>query len=339
VKALVTGGGGFLGRRIVELLIADGHEVRFLARGSYPEVEKLGATGMQIDLRDRERLPEAVEGIDTIFHVAAKAGVWGPREEYLSINVDGTRNLLDAAESAGVARFIYTSTPSVVSYESPIENGPQTLPYAKSYKAFYPETKAEAERMVLQSNSRHLATVALRPHLIFGPGDPHLLPRFVEAALKGRLRIIGDGTNKVDFTYVDNAAWAHIDAAKALTDHEAACAGKAYFISNDEPVSLWGWFNHLLGTMDVPPIEKQLGHGTAKFLFGAIETAHKLLPLGEPTVTAFLADAMATAHWFDMQPAKDDLGYAVRVSMDEALQPTADYLREHTVVPFRSGQS
>lgn len=339
MKALVTGGGGFLGRRIVELLLDEGHDVRFLARGAYPEVEALGAKGMQVDLRDRDKVPEAVDGIDTIFHVAAKAGVWGPREEYFSINVDGTRNLLDAAESAGVSRFVYTSTPSVVSYAEPIENGPQDLPYARTYKTFYPETKAEAERMVLRSNSRHLATCALRPHLIIGPGDAHLLPRFVGAALKGRLRVIGDGTNKVDFTYVDNAAWAHIDAALALVDHEAPCAGKAYFISNDEPVSLWGWFNELLDELEVPRVEKQLGYGTAKFLFSVIEGAHKVLPLGEPTVTAFLADAMATSHWFDMQPAKEDFGYRTRVSMEEAMAPTVAYLKAHSVEPFRAGQT
>ena len=102
MKALVTGGGGFLGRRIVELLVERGDDVRFLARGSYPEVEALGAVGMQADLRNPGELVEAVDGIDTIFHVAAKAGAWGPREEYWSINVDGTRNLLDAAEKAGV---------------------------------------------------------------------------------------------------------------------------------------------------------------------------------------------------------------------------------------------
>jgi len=338
MKALVTGGGGFLGRRIVELLIEGGHDVRFLARGHYPQVEALGARGLQIDLADRDNLAVAVEGVDTIFHVAAKAGVWGDRDEFYKINVDGTRNLLDAAEQAGVQRLVYTSTPSVVSYESDIVNGAQDLPYAKSYKAWYPASKAEAERMVLRANSRHLATVSLRPHLIFGPCDPHLLPRFVTAALKGRLRIIGHGTNEVDFTYVDNAAWAHLDAAAALTSHEAACAGKAYFISNDEPVSLWGWFNELLAALDVPPVDKRIGHGAAKTLFTVIETAHRLLPLGEPTVTAFLADAMATSHWFDMEPAKRDFGYSIRVSMADALAPTAAYLREHTVEPFRAGQ-
>jgi nucleoside-diphosphate-sugar epimerase len=331
MKALVTGGGGFLGRRIVELLVAEGHQVRFLARGRYPAVEALGARGLQVDLRDRERLGEAVDGVDTVFHVAAKAGVWGPREEYHAINVEGTRHLLDAAEAAGVKRLIYTSTPSVVGYDRDIENGPQTLPYATSFKTAYPETKAEAERMVLRANSRHLATIALRPHLIFGPGDPHLLPRFIDAAKRGRLRVIGDGKNKVDFTYVDNAAWAHLDAAAALTGFEAPCAGKAYFVSNGEPVGLWDWFNDLLGRVDVPPIRGRISHGGAKALFGVIETVYRILPLGEPTVTSFLADALATSHWFDMEPARRDFGYRVRVSMADAMGPTVAFLRGEPV--------
>lgn len=336
MKAMVTGGGGFLGRRVVELLLAEGHEVHFLARGSYPEVEALGATGHRVDLRDRDALFDVLEGIDTVFHVASKAGAWGPRQEYFGINVDGTRNLLDAAEKAGAARFVYTSTPSVVSYDSDIENGGPDLPYASSYKTAYPESKAAAERMVLEANSRHLATVSLRPHLIFGPGDALLLPRFLTAALKGRLRQIGDGTNKVDFTYVDNAAWAHLDAAEALTDHEATCAGKAYFISNDEPVALWPWFNALLDDVGVPRVSKQLSYGTAKRVFGIIETIYKILPLGEPVVTAFLADAMATSHWFDMTPAKQDFGYHIRVTMADAQAPTAADLKTRVVEPFRA---
>ena len=290
--------------------------------------------GLQVDLQDGAGLAEAVEGVDTIFHVAAKAGVWGAREDYYGVNVTGTRHLLDAAEAAGVTRLVYTSTPSVVSYESDIENGAQDLPYAQTYAAHYPETKAEAERMVLSANSHHLATVSLRPHLIFGPGDPHLLPRFVEGALKGRLRIIGDGTNKVDFTYVDNVAWAHLDAADALTDHEVACAGKAYFISNGEPVELWTWFNELLTHLGEPKITKQLGHTTARRLFSAVEWVYRVLPLGEPLVTGFLADAMARHHWFDMQPARRDLNYTPRVTMADALEPTVAYLQKEVVEPF-----
>ena len=327
MKVLVTGGGGFLGKRLVELLLERGDEVRFLARGHYPEVEALGAVGFQADLRDAKSLVPALDGVDTVFHVASKAGVWGSYDDYYGINVTGTMNLLAEAENAGVARFVYTSTPSVVSYDSDIENGQQDLPYAESYPAHYPATKAEAERMVLEANSKHIATVALRPHLIFGPGDSHLLPRFVEGALKGRLRIIGDGANKVDFTYVDNAAWAHIDAALALVNPDAPCAGKAYFISNDEPVKLWVWFNELLDALGEKPLTRQLSHRTAKRLFRVVETVYRIFPLGEPLVTAFLADAMARSHWFDMSPAGRDFGYHARISMAEAMNPTVADLK------------
>ena len=335
MKALVTGGGGFLGKRLVELLIERGDEVRFLARGQYPEVEALGAQGFQVDIRDPKALVEPLEGIDTVFHVAAKAGVWGDYAEYYDINVQGTMNLLNAAENAGVKRFVYTSTPSVVSYLDDIENGAQDIPYAESYPAHYPATKAEAERMVLEANSKHIATVSLRPHLIFGPGDPHLLPRFVEGALKGRLRIIGDGANKVDFTYVDNAAWAHIDAALALVNPDAPCAGKAYFISNGEPVKLWVWFNQLLDALGEKPLTRQMSHGTAKRVFRWVERIYKILPLGEPLVTEFLADAMAKSHWYDMSPAGRDFGYHARVSMDQAMAPTVADLKARVVEPFR----
>jgi len=190
--------------------------------------------------------------------------------------------------------------------------------------------------MVLEANSKHISTVALRPHLIFGPGDPHLLPRFVEGALKGRLRIIGDGSNKVDFTYVDNAAWAHIDAALALVNPDAPCAGKAYFISNGEPVKLWVWFNELLDALGEKPLTRQMSHSTAKRLFRIVEKVYRILPLGEPLVTEFLADAMARSHWYDMSPAGRDFGYHARVSMEEAMAPTVSDLKHRVVEPFHA---
>ena len=185
MNALVTGGGGFLGRRIVELLLECGHDVRYLARSDYPEVRKLGAVGFTADIRDADSLVEPMRGVDTVFHVAAKAGAWGPRHEYHDINVHGTVNLLRAAQRAGVSRFIHTSTPSVVSWRQDIENGERNLPHARRHTAHYPSTKAEAERIVLAANAPTFGTVALRPHLIFGPGDPHLLPRFVTGAMRG----------------------------------------------------------------------------------------------------------------------------------------------------------
>jgi nucleoside-diphosphate-sugar epimerase len=329
MHAVVTGGGGFLGRRVVELLRERDDQVTFLARGRYPEVEATGAVGAQVDIRDAAGLTEVFRGADTVFHIAAKAGFWGKREDYWSTNVDGTRNVIDACEAAGVKRLIYTSTPSVIGYEHDTENGAQDLPYAERHESYYPESKAAAEKMVLEANSRHLATVALRPHLIFGQRDALLLPRVVSRARDGRLLRVGDGTNLVDFTHVDNAAWAHLDAADALTSDAAPCAGKAYFISNDEPVNLWGWTNELLEQIGVPPVQKGVSLGAARALGWLFETAYSVFPLsGEPRITRFLANGFAKHHWYDMGPAKRDLGYRVRVPMAEATAVTAAYLKQ-----------
>lgn len=328
MKALVTGGGGFLGRRVVELLRERGDDVSFLARGSYPEVEATGAKGLQIDLRDADAVKKAVDGVDVVFHVAAKAGFWGPLAEYRAVNVDGTRHLIDAMKGVGGGRLIYTSTPSVHGYDHDIENGGPDVPYAASYESPYPESKAEAERLVLASNGGGLATVALRPHLIFGPRDLNLLPRVVSRAKAGALPIVGTGKNTVDMTYVDNAAWAHLDAADAMRDAGAACAGKAYFISNDEPVVLWDWLGELFDRLDVPRPKRQLSLGTVRALGAMMEMAHTWLPLsGEPRMTRFLAAGLAYSHWYDMGPAKRDFGYRVRVGMAEGTTATVAWLR------------
>lgn len=327
MNALVTGGGGFLGRRIVELLLEQGHRVSILARGRYPEVEALGARGISADLCDRDALFKAVQGHDVVFHAAARAGFWGDLADYWGPNVEGTRHLLDAMEAHGVGRMIYTSTPSVVGYDHDVVNGKQDLPYAERHGSPYPESKAEAERMVLASNSKHVATVALRPHLIFGPRDTNLFPRVLERARDGKLPMIGDGTATVDYTYVDNAAWAHLDALDALTSHEAPCAGKAYFISNDEPVLLWDWFNQLLPRVGAPPITRQVSKATAQRIGGVMELAWRWLPLsGEPRMTRFMAAALSMSHWYDMTPAKRDFGYRIRVPMAEATERQVEWM-------------
>jgi nucleoside-diphosphate-sugar epimerase len=310
------------------LLRERGDEVVFLARGSYPEVEATGARGLQIDLRDGEKLKDAVVGVDVVFHVAAKAGHWGPIEDYRAVNVEGTRHLIDAMKAAGARRLVYTSTPSVHGYDHHIENGGSDVPYASSYESPYPQSKAEAEKLVLAANSAELATVALRPHLIFGPRDTNLLPRVIDRARSGRLPIVGDGTNKVDMTYVDNAAWAHLDAADALTSSTAACAGKAYFISNDEPVVLWSWLGDLFASVGVPRPTRKVSLGMVRAVGAMMELAYTILPLkGEPRMTRFLASGLAFSHWYDMTPAKRDFGYRVRVTMADATAATVDWLK------------
>jgi nucleoside-diphosphate-sugar epimerase len=326
MRALVTGGGGFLGRRIVELLRERGDDVVFLARGRYPEVEGTGARGLQVDLVDKEGVKRAVEGVDVVFHVAAKAGFWGPLSDYWGPNVDGTRNLIDAMEDQGVGRIVYTSTPSVVGYDHDVENGGMDLPYATVHRSPYPESKAAAERLVREANRPGLATVALRPHLIYGERDTNLIPRLVDRAKKGRLRRIGSGSPKVDLTYVDNAAWAHLDAADALARGQGG--GNAYFISDDHPVELWSWINDLLTELEIPSVHRGVPYGVARAAAAVVATAWSSFKMaGEPPLTPFLVDGLARSHWYDMAPAKRDLGYRIRVPPDEGVRRAVAALR------------
>jgi 2-alkyl-3-oxoalkanoate reductase len=332
-RVVVTGGGGFLGRRLVELLLERGDEVHFVARGKYPEVEALGAVGHSVDLRDAAALKPVIAGAAVVHHVASKAGYWGPYEEFRAINVDATQNVIDACLAGGVPRLVYTSTPSVIGYEREV-TGIESAPYPTRWESFYGETKALAEQRVLAANGEKLQTVSLRPHLIIGPRDNNLVPRVVERARQGRLRIVGDGTNVVDLTYVDNAAWSHVDAADALREPGAACAGKAYFISNDEPVVLWTWTNDFLERLGVPRVTKKVSLRAAERLGGVMEWAWRVLPLpGEPRMTRFLAVALARSHWYSMEPAKRDFGYRIRVPMAEATDRTVEWFRSSTRSP------
>ncbi len=331
MKALVTGGGGFLGRRLVELLLQQDEQVTVLARSRYPEVEALGARCVQADLRDKGKLVSAVQGHDLVFHVASLTGFWGKKgaNDYWAVNVDGTNNLLEVMEAVGVRRLVYTSTPSVVGYAHDVANGAQDLPYADPHQSIYPESKAAAEAEVLRANGPMLATVALRPHLIFGPGDNHLLPRLVQRGAAGKLPIIGDGSAKVDVTYIDNAAWAHLDAANALIAHTAPCAGKPYFIGNEAPVLLYDWINEILDGLGHPPLTKTLSRDTARRLAAVVEWMWDTLPVpGEPRLTPFLVDGLARDHWYDPAPARRDLGYHPRVEMPEAMKATITWLKQ-----------
>jgi 2-alkyl-3-oxoalkanoate reductase len=331
VKALVTGGGGFLGRRIVALLRARGDEVRFLARGRHPEVEATGATAVRGDVRDRDAMRRAVDGVDIVFHAAARVAPWGPADEFRSINIGGTRILLECMRAAGTPRLVHTSTPSVVGYETDIENGDGGLPRAGRHASVYAATKAQAEERVLAANGPGLATVALRPHAVFGPGDRLLLPRLVARARAGTLIRVGDGRNRVDLTYVDNAAWAHLDAGDALTSHAAACAGRAYFVSNDEPVVLWDWIAGVLLALGLPPVRRRVPLRVARALGWTLERTWAGLRLpGEPPLTRYLASALARSHWYSMDEAKRDLGYRVRIPMAEATGRTIASLRADT---------
>lgn len=319
MKVLVTGGGGFLGGAVVRRLLHRGDRVASFHRGLYPELTAVGVHCIRGDLANVKDVAQAVQGCDAVIQVAAKAGVWGPYEDYYRANVLGTRNIIEACRSAGVPRLVFTSSPSVV-FSGRDENGvDETAPYPASYLAHYPATKAEAERLVLAANGPNLATVALRPHLIWGPGDSHLLPRLADRAAAGKLRLVRR-ENLVDSTYIDNAAHAHELALDRLVDATSAPAGRAYFISNGEPRPMAALINELLATQGMPPITRTISPGMAYAAGAVLEFVHRLLPgLGEPPLTRFVARQLATAHWFDLSAAKRDLGYRPLVSHAEGL--------------------
>ncbi len=314
MKALVTGGGGFLGSRISRMLRERGDEVTVLGRSVYPQLETVGIRTIRGDVRDAAVVRAACQNVDTVFHCAAKAGVWGPRREYLSINVGGTRNVLDACRANGVSKLVYTSTPSVVFGKDDLCGVDESQPYPDGYLAAYPETKAAAERMVLAANGPHLATIALRPHLIWGPGDPHLIPRVLDRARRGRLVRVGDGRNLVDITYVENAALAHVLAADVLGPG-GRCAGKAYFLSQGEPVCLWSWIDTILAAAGLPRVTRSVSFRTAYLAGAAMEVLYRSLWLAtEPPMTRFVATQLAKAHYFNISAARVDIGEFVRVT-------------------------
>lgn len=327
MRALVTGGGGFLGSTLVRGLLDGGHEVTVLARGEYPELATRGARVLRGDIGEADAVSGAAKGCDTVFHVAARAGVWGPRADFERSNVTGTENVLAACQDRGVRRLVYTSSPSVVFDGRDHVDAGNDLPYPARFEAIYPETKARAERLVLAENGPALATISLRPHLIWGPGDPHLLPRLFAKGQAGRLRIVGGGANRVSLTYVDNAAAAHLQAAAALAPG-AAWAGKAYFVNDADPVVLWEWLNALFARLGIAPVTGRVPLWAARAAGATAEAAWSLLGLsGEPPMTRFVAQQLATTHTYDLAPARDAFGYAPVIAPEEALDRTVAWWR------------
>lgn len=328
---LVTGGTGFLGRRLVLRLLAAGRRVRVLGRSADADLRQRGVDFVTADLADGPRAAAACAGVGTVFHVAAKVGVWGRYADYFQANVLGTRGLLAGCRAHGVARFVYTSTPSVVYTGGDLSGVDESAPLVQSCPSPYPLTKALAEREVLAAHGPGLRTVALRPHLIWGPGDPHLVPRLVRRARAGRLRIIGAGRNRVDLVHVENAVDAHLLAESALRGDAVPretgarpAGGRAFFITNGEPVVLWDWLNELLRALGEPPVRRRLPLPVALVLAAGCEGLWRLRRRDdEPPLTRFVAAELAHDHWFDLTAARRDLGYRPRISLAAGLAELA----------------
>ncbi len=328
MKALVTGGGGFLGKAIVKLLRARGDEVRSFSRNPHPDLTEMGVEHCRGELGDAEAVKRAVEGCGIVFHVAAKAGVWGLYEEFYQANVLGTKHVIDACRLHGIKRLVHTSSPSVVFDGTDMEGVDESVPYPEHFEAFYPETKAEAEQLVLQANDQNLATVALRPHLIWGPEDNHLVPRILERGAKGALRKLGSRECLVDTIYIDNAALAHLQAADHL-DVGSVVAGKVYFLSQGEPLPIWDVVNRILDAGDLPPVTRTISPSLAYKIGSILEKIYGVLNLkGEPRMTRFVAKELSTSHWFDLSAARNDFGYQPEVTFDEGMKRLREWLAD-----------
>ncbi len=328
-RVLVTGGGGFIGLALVCELCRQGVEVRVLGRHRYPAAEAAGATCVQGDIRDLDTVTRAAAGCDTVFHVAAKAGIWGPFQEYYSVNVQGTLNVLAACRKKGVQNLVYTSTPSVVFDGHSLEGVDESAPYAKKPLCHYATTKIIAEQQVLQATSDSMRTAAIRPHLVWGPGDTNLIPRLMARGREGALRIVGDGSNLVDIAYIDNVIHAHLLAAENLAT-TATAAGRPFFIGQQEPVQLWNWINELFVHMDVPEVTARLSLGKAKAIGWLLEQVYSILQLEqEPRMTRFLAEQLALSHWFSKNNAETLLGYTEKVTTRQGIEYLVDWLREN----------
>ncbi len=328
MKALVTGGGGFIGLAIVKQLRRQGKEVRVFGRNRYPAAEEAGAVCIQGDIRDAAVVSQAAAGCDTVFHVAAKAGIWGPLEEYHSVNVLGTRNVLAACKERNVPSLVYTSTPSVVFDGQDVDGADESIPYSSKPLCHYAATKIQAELEVLHANNKQLRTAAIRPHLVWGPGDSNLIPRLLARGRARSRRIVGDSTNRVDISYSDNGVSAHLLAAENLAN-SGTVAGHAFFIGQQKPVQLWPWINDLFARMEIPQVTAQISLSQAKAAGWLLEKIYSSLKIKqEPKMTCFLAEQLAMSHWFSKNKAANLLDYREKVSSEQGMEQLVLWLRQ-----------
>ncbi len=341
MRALVTGGNGFVGRHLVRALAARGDEVVAMdlaewAGGAAPSIRSFVG-----DLRDAAALERACEGADTVFHVASRVQTRKTgADEVFDVNVGGTRKLLAACRAKAVPRMVYVSSASVVYGGQDIAGGDESLPYPARFHAPYAEAKARAEEEVLRASDGALATCAIRPHIIFGPGDTRFFPAVLNRARSGRLKAyVGDPHKLSDFTYVDNLVDGLLTAGDALSS-ESKLAGQAYFLTNREPLSFWELVGRLLDGLGLARPTWRVPYPIAFGAAAVRETLDALrgIATSEESLTRFTIRYLTTHHYFDCSKAERDWGYRPRVGLDEGIARTiasltASPARESSAVP------
>ncbi len=359
--ALVTGAAGFLGGAIARALRERGDEVRGFSRGEHPELASAGITQHRGNLADREAVMSATRGVDIVFHAGAKVGAGGLPAAFYSANVTGTGNVIAACRECGVTTLVYTSTPSVLSGLGDLDGVDESVDYPTSYDADYGRTKAEAERLVLSSTSGSSSsdssdsttsdssasddfrTVAIRPPLVWGPGDTSLLPRLVERGKSGALRRIAGPPKRQDITYIDDAVRAHLLAGDILLaggERARRVDGRPYFVSSGEPVEIWDFVNGLLEAAGIAPLRKSVSLRTALVVGWVFEKAHAISGKeGDPRMSRWIVRQLTSSRWFDISAARRDLGYEPQVSLEEGIRRLKAWLQKQKQVQERKQES
>lgn len=316
-----------MGMALIKRLIKEGHKVTSFSRREYPLHWALGISSIQADIRDLEALEKACSERDVVFHLAAKVGIWGAYDDYYSTNVTGTLNVIKACRKQGVSRIVFTSSSSVVFDGSDLDGIDESYPYPEHHGSHYATTKAMAERLIIEANSEHLRTISLRPHLVWGPYDAHIVPGILKRASSGKLRRIGDQEHFIDTTYIDNMIDALLLAVDALESKPQA-AGRNFFITNGEPARVWDFINSIIQIAGHKPVQKKIPEKVAMFAAGIAERFNRTFkPRTEPFMTRFAIRELCTNHWFDISSAREILGYEPKVSYAEGFKHLKDYLK------------
>ena len=315
MRVLVTGASGFLGRATAAAVRDDGHEVRTFQRRPSGVA---GVSDVLGTMTDAAAVARAVADVDAVVHLAAKVSLAGDPADFARVNVDGTRTLVDAARSAGVGRFVFVSSPSVAHTGSSlvgVDAGPAEPALARGD---YARTKAAAELVALGADAPDFAVVAVRPHLVWGPGDTQLVGRIVDRARTGRLPLLDSGAALIDTLYVDNAASAMVAALEHAADE--GVHGNAYVVTNGEPRPVADLLAGICTASGVPAPRVHVPAGVARVAGSLVEAVWRVRPgEDEPPMTRFLAEQLSTAHWFDQRRTRRDLQWAPAVSIDEGL--------------------
>ena len=327
-SVLITGYGGFVGAAVARRLLAEGYHVRGIARRSYPELAAQGVAASVGDVTDPDHCDRAVRGCDAVIHTAAIAGIGVRRRPFEIANVRSTANIIDAARSRDVSALVYCSSPSVVFDGRPHRNENESLPYPATYLNPYSETKAEGERLALAAASDDFRTCSLRPHLVWGCGDQHLIPRLINRRRANRLRIIGRGDNVIDTVHVETAAAAHVLAVNRLLGGDAAVTGKAFFVTDSQPIRCWDWINMLLHAAGEPAVTRRIPLRAAHAMGRALELLYRAAGSdAEPPMTRFLALQLGIDHYYDVSAARQSLGLVPNVDRVGELSAMQRWMR------------